>query len=213
MGSFKTLKVEGFQPALQGMRLPLKSGERADSHWVNDTFVIGPNDYGLAKRLIKAGTEHRKFLRMIQVWVEIQQPRYFFQEWDTYKIATVSNSESTMHKLLDEDLKYSDFDIPQFDRDDKYIEDIFKQYLKTLIVVKEKACASFGSERVYYHHLLKAMLPESFKQKRVVSLNYETLNNMYHQRFKHRLPQWHTEFVSWIKTLPYNEFITGEFDE
>ena len=209
---FKTLKVDGFLPALLGMRLPLKSWSKADSHYINEEFVIGDNDYKLAKRLILAGPEHRKFLRQIQVWVEVEQPRFFFQEWDTYKIATVSNSESTMHKIFSEEFEFSDFDWPPFENCDKETELAFENYIKALRALVNVAKYETGENKRRYLQILKGMLPESFIQKRIVSLNYETLLNMYHQRKNHALPHWNTDFVSWIKTLPYSEFITCEFD-
>ena len=160
---FNTLDVQGFDSAMRGMRNPLKSYDKADSEWTLDYsgehFTIGPNDYKLAKGLWKGGTEHRKWMRQVIVWVEITAPRYWWSEFDTYKIGTSANSESTMHTIL------------------------------------------------------KAMLPESFLQKRTICLNYEVLATMYRQRKNHRLPQWSRDFVSWVKTLPYNQFITGDFND
>lgn len=214
MTKFETLKVEGFEPAIYGMRLPLKSHSKSDSYYdENNNFIIGPNDYNLLKKLWKAGPEHRKAIRQIQVWVNVSAARFFFQEWDTYKIGTTANSSSTMHTLLKEDFSYDQFEWPSCSGSDWDIEAAFKDYIDILKTVRDRANESSGEEKEHYHQILKAMLPESFIQKRTVNLNYETLATMYRQRKNHRLPQWNTTFVSWIKTLPYNELITGKFNE
>lgn len=213
MAKFKTLEVGGFSGAIHGMRNPLKSYEKSDSHYdSNEQFIIGSNDYNLAKRLWKAGTEHRKYLRQIFVIVDIWAPRFWWSEWDTYKIGTAANSESTMHTLLQEDFGYDQFEWPCFDNADWDIEAGFKDYISLLKIVRDRANYD-SKDKAKYHQILKAMLPESFIQKRTVSLNYETLATMYHQRKNHKLPQWSVTFVSWIHSLPYNEFITGHFND
>lgn len=215
----ETLGVEGFEAAIEGMRNPLKSYVKADSVWtVNETetdeiFEIGKNDYKLAKSLWKGGTEHRKYLRMIQVWANIWAPRYWWSEYDTYKIGTNANSESTMHKILCEDFDKKDFEWPHFENVDWDIEAEFYNYLDLLKTVRDRANQCEGQEKERMQQMLKAMLPESFIQKRTVNLNYETLATIYRQRKNHRLPQWRETFVSWIETLPYNELITGKFDD
>ena len=219
----ETLGVEGFDAAINGMRNPLKSYKNRDSYWANtenfnaigpDAFhyIIGDNDYQLAKNLWKAGTEHRKYLRMIQVWADIWAPRYWWSEYDTYKIGTTANSESTMHKILEEDFDEKDFEWPEFVGADWDVEAEFKNYLDLLKTVKLRYEQDTNQNKNYYLALLKGMLPESFIQKRTVNLNYETLATMYRQRKNHRLPQWSDTFCNWVKTLPYSEFITGEFD-
>lgn len=213
MTSFQTLCVCGFEPALHGMRLPLKSHEKADSYYEkDDNFIIGPNDYKLMKNLWKGGTEHRKYLRQIQVWAEIEFPRYVWAEWDTYRIGVSANSESTMHTILKEDFNNSEFEWPKFKNADWDIEAAFNDYLNIIITVRDRANEASGQDKEYYQQILKAMLPESFLQKRTVCLNYEVLATMYRQRKNHRLPQWSKDFVSWINTLPFPEFITGDFD-
>ena len=211
MAKFETIYVGGFEPAIYGMRLPLKSHKNMDSSWQNDDYIIGPNDYKLMKSLWKAGSEHRKYLRQIQVWVNISAPRYFWTEWDTYKIGTTANSESTMHKIQDEDFQYQDFEFPWgLDED---CDDVFKNYidaLRDLVQYRLKDSAE-GWYKKQYKEALKAMLPEGFIQKRTINLNYEVLANMYHQRKNHALPQWNTDFTEWVHTLPYYEFITGEW--
>lgn len=211
MAEFKTLEVAGWLPALKGMRNPLKSYSRNDSYIASDNYVvIGKNDYDLAKRLILAGPEHRKFLRQIVVWVDITLPRFIWSEFDTYKIGTATNSESTMHTLLKEPITKDMFEI-NFDLEDDDIEQDFEQYLNLLENIRN--VANDSDNKNDYHLLLKSLLPESFKQTRTVCLNYEVLSNMYHQRKNHRLPQWNKDFVSWIYTLPYSEFITQQFDK
>ncbi len=214
---FNTLDVQGFDSALRGMRNPLKSYDKADSKWVSDYsgehFVIGPNDYKLAKNLCKGGTEHRKWMRQVIVWVEITAPRYWWSEFDTYKIGTSANSESTMHTILKENFNASEFEWPQFNNGDWDIMAAFNDYIDTIKVVRDRANEATSEKREYYQRILKGMLPESFLQKRTICLNYEVLATMYRQRKNHRLPQWSKEFVSWINTLPYNEFIKGDFND
>lgn len=222
MAKFETLRVCGIPEAIIGMRNPLKSYDISDSYYEPidlktrpgfSHFIIGSNDYRLAKSLWKGGTEHRKYLRMIQVWVDIWAPRFWWSEFDTYKIGTAANSESTMHKLLSEDFNYyEDFEWPYFEGEDRDIEAAFKDYVDLLKTIRDRANKD-KQNKEHYHQILKAMLPESFIQKRTVNLNYETLATMYRQRKNHRLPQWNTDFVSWVKTLPYSEFITGDFNE
>ncbi len=214
--NFNTLDVQGFDSALWGMRNPLKSYDKIDSKWVlengDEHFVIGPNDYKLAKSLWKGGTEHRKWMRQVIVWVDITAPRYFWSEWDTYRIGTSANSESTMHTILKEEFNASEFEWPNFDNGDWDIMAAFNDYIDVIKTVRDRANEVHGEKREYYQQMLKAMLPESFLQKRTICLNYEVLATMYRQRKNHRLPQWRESFVSWVKTLPYNEFITGDFD-
>lgn len=210
-----TIDVQGFESAMRGMRNPLKSYNKADSFWPikEENFIIGPNDYKLAKSLWKGGTEHRKWMRQVIVWVEITAPRYWWSEFDTYKIGTSANSESTMHTILKEDFNASQFEWPNFNSSDRDIETAFNDYIDVIKTVRDRANEVTGQDKERYQQILKAMLPESFLQKRTICLNYEVLATMYHQRKNHRLPQWSKGFVSWIKTLPYNEFITGDFSD
>ena len=218
MAKFKTLEVAGWIPALKGMRNPLKSYSRIDSYIGSDNhIVIGPNDYDLARRLIIGGPPHRKFLRQICVWVDISAARFWWNEFDTYKIGTSANSESTMHTLLKEPIT-----LDMFEFDTNLESDIlalastyvFEEYINGLEDTR-KYIADLTDIKLKnkYLSLLKSMLPESFIQTRTVCLNYEVLSNMYYWRKDHRLPQWNTDFVNWIKTLPYNEFITQEWPE
>jgi hypothetical protein len=212
---FNTLDVQGFDSAMRGMRNPLKSYDKADTvkNNITGSITIGPNDYKLAKSLWKGGTEHRKWMRQVIVWVEITAPRYWWSEFDTYKIGTSANSESTMHTILKENFNQSQFEWPKFNGSDRDIETALNDYIDIIKTVRDRANKLTGQDKEHYQQILKGMLPESFLQKRTICLNYEVLATMYRQRKNHRLPQWSKDFVSWIKSLPYNEFITGDFND
>lgn len=205
----KTLDVQGFEAAIAGMRNPLKSYAKADSATDEGIWQMGEADLDLAQRLIKAGPEHRKFLRMIWVWADITAPRFWWNEYDTYKVATAANSESTMHKLKDEDIcrDLFEFDwgaVPEMD-------DAFDEWIEILNRIQGMLNdADDPAEKKLYHRMLKAMLPEGFLQKRTVCINYETIRTMYHQRHHHRLPQWSEVFCGWVEALPYSDFLTSD---
>lgn len=217
---FHTLEVSGWIPAIKGMRNPLKSYDKADSGVEMadiefrpgaGKFVLGPNDYKLAKSLWKGGTEHRKWMRQVIVWVEITAPRYWFSEFDTYRVGVSANSESTMHRLIKDGIKKEDLDF------NWGIDSTANNAMENLLFEIEmlidhyKKSDKETQEKLFL--LIKGLVPESFLQKRTVCLNYEVLATMYRQRKNHRLPQWSKDFVSWIETLPYNEFITGDFND
>ena len=212
---FKTIDVQGFYPALSGMRNPLKSYNRFDSKWVHEyggeQFIIGSKDYDLAKRLWTGGTEHRKWMRQVIVWIDITAPRYWWSEFDTYKIGTSANSESTMHRLTKDGVKKEDLDFT-WGLDglaDSTMEDLISNL--NVLIDFYNACTPEKKKEIF--PLIKGLLPESFMQKRTICLNYEVLATMYRQRKNHRLPQWSKDFTSWVETLPYSEFITGNFDD
>lgn len=214
MVNFQTIEVAGFAPAIMGMRHPLKSYDKADSSYDEEGILhIGQNDYDLAKRLCQAGgPEHAKFLRQIEVWVNITAPRFWWPEFDTYKIGTTANSQSTMHTLMRDGVKEEDFYF--YFGEDSLANDAFRSYLfniNTLIDVYKQLEA--GEIKEQYFEKIKAMLPEGFIQTRMVSLNYQVLRTMYNQRKGHRLSGWNTDFVNWVKTLPVSEWITGDFPE
>ena len=252
----ENVEVLGWEAAIRGMRNPMNSWEKSDSGSCHadlmrdcntcvhkDTgydvcfshFDIGPNDYKLMSTLRKAGTDHRKFMRMITVYVDITAPLYWWKEFDTYKVGTVANSCSTMHKIADKEFTFEDFStehligspIPNFN---KHVH----------ITEKEEAgnkCYSFGlgatpicfmewvigvlntyrelyletKEKMYWWQMIQ-LLPSSYNQKRTVMLNYEVLANIYKSRKDHKLDEWR-EFCKWIETLPYNELITGELKD
>ena len=167
---------------------------------------IGPKDMDLAKRMIKAGTSDRKFLRQIFVSVDITGPLYWWKQFDTYKIATVANSTSTMHKLANTPINLNCFetdDLKEYlELDDIFLDQGFEQiieYCENLrqIYLKTK-------DKKYWKELIR-WLPESWLQTRTVTLNYETLRNIYHQRKNHKLTEWKDSFCNWVKTLPYNK--------
>lgn len=177
--------VWGFCWGMHAMRL----AHNSDSDSIDDT--LGPKDYALAIKLISAGPDHSKFMRCITVWAIIQAPRYWWQQYDTYKVGTVALSESTMHTILKRPLCVDDFALP-----------IPQNYLDAI----NKAICNKDID------LVKAWLPEGFLQTRGVMLNYQVLRTIYCQRLHHRLQEWQC-FRDWIKTLPYQEFITQEVQE
>ena len=197
----KTLEVAGIIPAMKGMRNPKNSWSRNDTFINNEGItIIGENDLDLSKRLILAGGEHSKFMRQIQVWVDIDMPRYFWQEFDTYKFNT-KNSCSTMHKLFNKKEKINKSMFSFDKKDTKKIEiiitwlnDFREEYLKTKDIELLKRA--------------KRLLPEGLLQLRTVNITYAELRNMYFQRRGHKLDEWRIEFCNWIKTLPYGELIT-----
>lgn len=198
-------EVYGFIPALRGMRSPKNSWNRQDTTEVQGRVLIGPNDYKLAKTLIKAGSEHCKFLRQIQVWFDMEMPRYFHSEFDTYKFNS-KNSCSTMHRLLNskEEIKLDAFVFEKVDRDH------FVLVVAKLNDIRNKWLSSNDNEvKRMCVRRAKQILPEAFLQKRTVNTNYAELRNIYHQRKNHRLKEeWQDTFCEWVKSLPYSEFIT-----
>lgn len=183
------VEVHGILSSIRGMRNSWNSWDKSDSYCVSENAVnIGPNDLKLMKKLIKAGSEHRKFLRQIMCWFDIKAALYFYSEFDTYKIGTARNSCSTMHTLTKNKLTKSDFIGKIIDIDLEYLNSLMTCY-------KEK-------KDIEYFYELKSMLPSGYLQKSTICCNYEVLMNMYHQRKNHRLKEW-KEFCSWAETLPY----------
>lgn len=191
-----------FDGAFRGMRMPLKSLDKSDSGFVDiggvTRFEIGKNDLGLAKRLRKAGTDHRKFLRQIFVCMDITAPLFWWKEFDTYKVGTTANSESTMHTIHKRDLTLDDFSI---DKLYPYCGELnfMQETLNMLNNLRQKYIDT--QDKMYWRALIE-LLPCSFNQMRTVTLNYETLLNMYHARKNHKLTEWHT-FCNTIEELPY----------
>ena len=195
---FDKTEVFGIESATRAMRNPLESWHKSDSYWGNneyslESYVLGENDISLMQKLIKAGTEHRKFMRQIFVSVDITAPLYWWKEFDTYKVGTVANSTSTMHKLASKpitmdcfengEMIYS-FTIAELEMNRlKYLETKDKNEWKRLIV----------------------NLPESWLQTRTVTMNYENVRTMIHQRTNHKLTEWSKDFIEWSRTLPYSE--------
>lgn len=259
MIKFEKTEVVGWEHAIRGMRNPYSvdgaennSWDKSDSFnstalWENYRFgegnpEIGPNDLDLMKRLLNAGTDHRKFMRMIAVYVDITAPLYWWKEFDTYKVGTVANSCSTMHKIAAKEFTLEDFS-------HEHLVGIFKKDLEDTILKLNIARNTYiyGGEvlndngeiftvkpkdKTVWWQMIQ-LLPSSYNQKRTVMLNYEVLANIYKSRKDHKLDEWREHdskipdstsqalyskeqpfgFCDWIKTLPYSELITGGFKE
>lgn len=196
--------VMNLENAIRGARNPMNSWARMDSGYDEDgNFILGENDLGLAMRLARAGSDHRKFIRQIFVSVDITAPIYWWKEFDTYKVGTVANSTSTMHKIHSKPFELEDFSHDHMTEQTlKFMQDVIA-YLE---IVRLKYTEDKNKEDWYD---LIQLLPESYNQMRTCTMNYENLSNMYYARRNHKLQEWHT-FCDWIQTLPYaEELITG----
>lgn len=207
--------VVGWEHAIRGMRNPMNSWKKSDSFEFppdeDGTPYIGPNDYKLMKNLRESGTDHRKFMRMVTVYVDITAPLYWWKEFDTYKVGTVANSCSTMHKITEKEFVLDDFS-------HEHLGDKEKQILLTIVEAMNESRDAFVTWNEDYKHDKKdywwqmiQLLPSSYNQRRTLMLNYEVLANIYKSRKDHKLDEWR-DFCKWIKTLPYSELITGEYD-
>lgn len=207
---------------IEGMRNPMNSWEKSNSgygcdsglcsghcafspEWCGNTqrYVLGENDHSLMQRLAKAGTDHRKFMRMMPVYVRITAPLYWWKEFDTYKVGTVANSCSTMHKIAEKEFTLEDFSC-------EHMDIASKTCLETIIGYLNLFRQNFleNHDKDIWWQMIQ-LLPSSYNQTRNVMLNYEVLANIYHSRKNHKLDEWR-ELCSWIETLPYSELITGE---
>lgn len=195
----ETLELSGFKGAIKGMRNPLNSRNKSDSYNSSQgEFFIGSNDLELGMKLIKGGGEHRKFLRMIQVWADMDMPRYFWSEFDTYHFNT-KNSCSTMHRLLHPTTSITR-ELFIYDKEDEYEIDII---IKKLNEIRENYLVTKDVKLI---RRAKQLLPEGFLQLRTVNTNYEEIRSIYHQRKNHRLKEeWVDTFCKWVETLPYFE--------
>lgn len=220
--------VYGFEAAIRGMRNPMNSWEKSDSFIrtcskgdldrlcdknCQDPYCSGPNISGIGKndldlmiRLRNAGTDHRKFMRMITVTADITAPLYWYKEYDTYKVGTVANSCSTMHKIQAKEFTLDDFSHEYLNEKSLYMLNDTIQYLNA---VRE---AFIETKDKHYWWQMIQLLPSSYNQRRTVMLNYEVLTNIYHARKNHKLDEWHT-FCDWIEELPYSELITNNGNE
>ena len=199
MLTLKNTSVMNFENAIRGARNPLNSWGRMDSHTEPDgNFVFGPNDLDLAMRLAKAGSDHRKYLRMVFVSVDVTAPLYWWKEYDTYKVATVANSTSTMHKIHSKPFSMDDFSCD-------HMTDGTKKFMKTVVAELENIRLRFKETKSKddWYDMIQ-LLPSSYNQMRTCTFNYETLINIYRARKNHKLAEWHT-FCNWIETLPYAE--------
>ena len=206
---FENTAVYNIYNAILGARNPMNSWDKSDSVFKGyngkiENTPIGKNDLELMQKLIKAGSEHRKFLRQIFVSVDITAPLYFFKELDTYKVGTVANSTSTMHKLASTPITLDCFEMGDFT---PFIDN-FKIDLswRTVVSYLEQLRQKYNEtkDKRYWKELIR-LLPESWLQKRTVTMNYENILNMYRQRKNHKLTEWSKSFCDWVKTLPYAE--------
>lgn len=218
------IKVEnidtwGFEHAIRGMRNPLNSWDKSDSYfgcgenkcrrctdycdWREQNYILGENDFGLMRKLFKAGTEHRKYLRQIFVSMDIVAPLYWWKEFDTYKVGTVANSCSTMHKIHDKEFTLDDFSVEHLDgwslEHFKGTLDLLNKYRYDFIETKNKSD---------WWQMIQ-LLPSSYNQRRTITMNYENIVSMIHQRENHKLDEWR-EFVNILRGLPYVKQIMGD---
>lgn len=197
--------VMNFENAIRGARNPMNSWGRMDSYYdENGNYILGENDLSLAMRLARAGSDHRKYLRMIFVSVDIIAPLYWWKEYDTYKISTVANSTSTMHKIHSKPFSIEDFSVD-------HLTPSSYTFMQTIVDKLEEIRLEYietKSKETWYDMI--QLLPSSYNQMRTCTFNYENLINMYRARKAHKLQEWHT-FCDWIQTLPYAaELITFE---
>ena len=194
------VSVMNLENAIRGARNPLNSWNRSDSFYdEKGNYVLGPNDLDLATRLAKAGNDHRKFLRQIFVSVDITAPLYWWKEFDTYKVGTVANSCSTMHKIHHKTFERADFSCELMDEAGLKVLDTVIEFMEAERV---KFCEDKKNKQAWINMI--QMLPTSYNQMRTVTLNYENLINMYYARRTHKLHEWH-DLCDWIMTLPYAE--------
>lgn len=225
-------EVFGWEAAIRGMRNPMNSWEKSDSDWnydcfeydfaeyrTKDEYEIGPNDKNLMMRLVKAGDEHAKFMRMIHVSMDILAPLYWWKQADTYKVGFVTNSCSTMHKIQAKEFELEDFSHEHVLRDNSvtvnYVENDFRilnnlQWLMCTIDLLNAMREAYleTKDKKYWWQLIQ-LLPDSYNQLRTCDTNYATLRKMYHQRKGHKLDEWN-DFRAWVETLPYSELITAK---
>lgn len=246
MIKIENTEVMGWEVAIRGMRNPKNSWEKSDSGWFSseddigvnyvqynshsdpsELYFIGSNDLNLMKRLAKAGTDHRKFMRMITVYMDITAPLYWWKEFDTYKVGTVANSCSTMHKIAEKEFEMSDFSCEHMKPTSiKIMHDIIDILNKYRADYNNPEAEKLGVKKDYWWQMIQ-LLPSSYNQKRTVMLNYEVLANIYKSRKNHKLDEWRVHetpeehkfrnkdfssgmwgFCDWIESLPYSELIT-----
>lgn len=203
MIKFENTDVYGWESAIRGMRNPMNSWKKSDSIFdYNGLLYIGENDLQLMEQLVKAGTDHSKFMRMINVTVDITAPLYWWKEFDTYKVGTVRNSCSTMHKIHEKPFELEDFSHEHLCSNSekilKKVIELLNIERKNFIISKDKFC---------WWQLIQ-LLPSSYNQRATVQLNYAVIRNMYHSRKNHKLDEWSQGFTHWAESLPYSELIT-----
>lgn len=237
MIKIENVEVTGWEAAIRGMRNPMDSWEKSDSgvcathgpaHCadcvytdchaddveIGTKYILGSNDLDLMTRLRNAGTDHRKFMRMITVYVDITAPLYWWKEFDTYKVGTVANSCSTMHKIHEKEFTLKDFSYEHLlgpdnlNWGDTVPLVTLECVISALNVYRQKYLET--QDKTYWWQMIQ-LLPSSYNQRRTVMLNYEVLANIYKSRCNHKLDEWR-ELCTWIESLPYSELITGELD-
>lgn len=245
MIKFENGEIVGWEAAIRGMRNPMNSWEKSDSHYecheydklsdddrkiyLIDDYIPGPNDLDLMTRLRNAGTDHRKFMRMITVYLDITAPLYWWKEFDTYKVGTVANSCSTMHKIHAKEFTLEDFSQEHLldgrglkvshednrtpDESDFGFRLSGKELLKTTVNTLNYYRRIFleTNNKKYWWQMIQ-LLPSSYNQRRTIMLNYEVLANIYKSRRNHKLDEWRA-FCEWIENLPHSELITGKIEE
>ena len=191
------ISVMNMENAIRGARNPMNSWAKMDSYYdEKGNFVLGENDLSLAHRLAVAGSDHRKFLRQIMVSMDINAPLYWWKEFDTYKVGTVANSTSTMHKIQAKEFSREDFSCDRLTEDALAVLDSLIEYLE-----KQRVAFVETKEREYWHNMIQ-LLPSSYNQLRTVTMNYEVLINIYYARRHHKLAEWHV-LCEAIEQLPY----------
>lgn len=211
--------VYGWEATIRGMRNPMNSWDKSDSglavmnpedvefgYEPNYEFIIGENDLSLMHKLSDAGSDHGKFLRMITVTADINAPLYWWKEYDTYKVGTVANSCSTMHKIHAKPFALDDFSHEHLSNDKNAGIGVLLTVIEALNLNRELYLS--GKDKTFWRNMIQ-LLPTSYNQLRTVQLNYQVLKNMYHARKNHKLDEWH-DFCAWIETLQYSELITGK---
>lgn len=231
MLKIENTEVVGWEAAVRGMRNPMNSWKKSDSeqkYYFDECegadkgiyrYTIGPNDFDLMTRLRNSGTDHRKFMRMIVVYLDITAPLYWWKEFDTYKVGTVANSCSTMHKIADKEFTFDDFSHEKLinsacmEIQEQHIRISPIQALATTIECLNSYRDLYlqTKDKKYWWQMIQ-LLPSSYNQKRTVMLNYEVLANIYKSRKDHKLDEWH-KFCNWIESLPYSGLITGNKEE
>ena len=231
MLKIENVDIVGWETAIRGMRNPMNSWAKSDTFFFCPSqgdirkigegpnlelmSEIGPNDAGLMMKLRNCGIDHRKFMRMITVYMDITAPLYWWKEYDTYKIGTVANSCSTMHKIADKEFALEDFShehlidtclLEHVINELNIYRDVYNNYDKQTEQYKDE----FSKKDIWWQMI--QLLPSSYNQRRTVMLNYEVLANMYKSRNNHKLDEWRT-FCEYIKTFPYSELITGKEED
>lgn len=222
MLKIENVEIMGWEAAIRGMRNPKNSWHRGDTEfhggvvrfdtcnerWEDNGYMmsLGSNDLDLMTRLRNAGTDHRKFMRMITVYLDITAPLYWWKEFDTYKVGTVANSCSTMHKIADKEFTLEDFS-------HEHLDVVSRSCLESVIYILNLNRDLFNKNayddpKIPWWQMIQ-LLPSSYNQRRTIMLNYEVLANIYKSRRHHKLDEWHT-FCGWVETLPYASLITAE---